>query len=51
MKWARIILLKGRCAGADEKLGADVMKTDSTVLMTADEDSARVTLRRGVNNR
>jgi hypothetical protein len=28
MNRERVILLKGRCAGADEKLRADVVETD-----------------------
>lgn len=44
MEWVRVILLK-RCAGADEKLRADVMETNSEVAMTANEDSPRVTLK------
>jgi hypothetical protein len=51
MKWTRVILLKGRCAGADKKPRADVMETNSEVAMTGDEDSARMTLRCSVNNR
>jgi hypothetical protein len=44
MERVRVILLK-RCAGADEKLRADVMETNSEVAMTANEDSPRVTLK------
>jgi len=45
MKWARVILLKRGCARADEKLRADIMETNSKVVMTADEDSPWVTLK------